>query len=100
MTIFSTLRYSLLMALNFRLSLTISGLLRATPRSSNRAFIASSLSSIYLCRAWHRRRTAKINCLRMSYRKFKADYLFTGEGFAPAESVLILTPEGRVQDVA
>jgi cytosine/adenosine deaminase-related metal-dependent hydrolase len=35
----------------------------------------------------------------MTYRKFKADYLFTGEGFAPAGSVLITTGEGRVQDV-
>src|SRR6201996_1952259 len=35
----------------------------------------------------------------MTYRKFKADYLFTGEGFAPADSVLITTGEGVVQDV-
>jgi len=35
----------------------------------------------------------------MTYRKFKADYLFTGEGFAPADSVLVTTGEGRVQDV-
>ena len=37
---------ALLMALNRRLSLTTSGLLRATPRSSKRALIASNLSSI------------------------------------------------------
>ncbi|HEY4108332.1 amidohydrolase family protein [Puia sp.] len=35
----------------------------------------------------------------MTYRKFKADYLFTGEGFAAADSVLVTTDEGRVQDV-
>jgi cytosine/adenosine deaminase-related metal-dependent hydrolase len=35
----------------------------------------------------------------MTYRKFKADYLFTGEGLAPADSVLITTDEGRVQDI-
>ncbi|HEY4337480.1 MAG TPA: amidohydrolase family protein [Puia sp.] len=35
----------------------------------------------------------------MTYRKFKADYLFTGDGFAPADSILITTDEGRVQDV-
>jgi cytosine/adenosine deaminase-related metal-dependent hydrolase len=35
----------------------------------------------------------------MTYRKFKADYLFTGEGFAPVDSVLVATEEGRVQDV-
>lgn len=35
----------------------------------------------------------------MTYRKFKADYLFTGAGFAPAGSVLVTTDEGRVQDV-
>ena len=35
----------------------------------------------------------------MTYRKFKADYLFTGEGFAPVDSVLVTTDEGRVQDV-
>jgi cytosine/adenosine deaminase-related metal-dependent hydrolase len=35
----------------------------------------------------------------MTYRKFKADYLFTGESFAPMDSVLIATDEGLVQDV-
>jgi len=35
----------------------------------------------------------------MTYRKFKADYLFTGQAFAPADSVLVTTAEGRVQDV-
>jgi len=35
----------------------------------------------------------------MTYRKFKADYLFTGEGFAPADSVLVTSDEGIVQAV-
>jgi cytosine/adenosine deaminase-related metal-dependent hydrolase len=35
----------------------------------------------------------------MTYRKFKADYLFTGEEFAPDDSVLVTTDQGRVQDV-
>lgn len=35
----------------------------------------------------------------MTYRKFKADYLFTGEETADRDSVLITTPEGIVQDV-
>jgi cytosine/adenosine deaminase-related metal-dependent hydrolase len=35
----------------------------------------------------------------MTYRKFRADYLFTGEAFAPADGVLIVTNDGRVQDV-
>src|SRR5580698_6872906 len=96
MTIFSTLRYSLLMALNLRLSLTTSGLLRATPRSSNRAFIASNLSSISSVLL---RRNGKIKPLGMTYRKFKADYLFLGDGMADPDSVLITTDEGIVQAV-
>lgn len=35
----------------------------------------------------------------MTYRKFKADYLFTGEKLAEPDSVLITTVEGIVQDV-
>lgn len=35
----------------------------------------------------------------MTYRKFKADYLFTGEKLAEPDSVLITTAEGIVQDV-
>ena len=35
----------------------------------------------------------------MTYRKFKADYLFTGEGMAAADSVLITTTDGTVQTV-
>ena len=35
----------------------------------------------------------------MTYRKFKADYLFTGEGLAAPESVLITTTDGAVQGV-
>ncbi|GGB13494.1 amidohydrolase family protein [Puia dinghuensis] len=35
----------------------------------------------------------------MTYRKFKADFLFTGEGFAREDSVLVTTDDGRVQDV-
>ena len=35
----------------------------------------------------------------MTYRKFKADYLFTGEEIADPDSVLITTPEGIVQDI-
>lgn len=35
----------------------------------------------------------------MTYRKFKADYLFTGEETAEPDSVLITTPEGIVQDI-
>lgn len=35
----------------------------------------------------------------MTYRKFKADYLFTGEETADHDSVLITTPEGIVQDI-
>ena len=35
----------------------------------------------------------------MTYRKFKADYLFTGEEIAEPDSVLITTPEGIVQDI-
>src|SRR5580692_3937762 len=106
MTIFSMLRYSLLMALNFRLSLTISGLLRATPRSSNLALIASNLSSMVVflllagrafgaAREWN----GKIKRLEMTYRKFKADYLFLGDRIAQPDSVLITTAEGRVQAV-
>jgi aminodeoxyfutalosine deaminase len=35
----------------------------------------------------------------MTYRKFKADYLFTGEGLAEPGSVLITAADGTVQDV-
>jgi cytosine/adenosine deaminase-related metal-dependent hydrolase len=35
----------------------------------------------------------------MTYRKFKADYLFTGEGFADADKVLVTTGDGRVQGI-
>src|ERR1700733_3898250 len=112
------------MALNLRLSLTISGFPRATPRSSKRAFMASSLFIISygtfgsrpgrLIDGW---RTAKINCSGMTYRKFKADYLFTGELFAGSqmvserdglisgeatakeEMVLVTNAEGTVQAV-
>lgn len=35
----------------------------------------------------------------MTYRKFRADYLFMGEGFAASDSVLIVTNDGMVQDV-
>jgi cytosine/adenosine deaminase-related metal-dependent hydrolase len=35
----------------------------------------------------------------MTYRKFKADYLFTGEGLAAPDSVLITATDGTVQDV-
>src|ERR1700744_2806126 len=35
----------------------------------------------------------------MTYRKFKADYLFTGKETADQDSVLITTPEGIVQDI-
>src|ERR1700761_8037754 len=35
----------------------------------------------------------------MTYRKFKADYLFTGKETADRDSVLITTPEGIVQDI-
>lgn len=35
----------------------------------------------------------------MTYRKFKADYLFTGEETADPDSVLITTAEGIVQDI-
>ena len=35
----------------------------------------------------------------MTYRKFKADYLFTGREMADHDSVLITTPEGIVQDI-
>jgi len=35
----------------------------------------------------------------MTYRKFKADYLFTGERLAEPDSVLITTDDGMVQDV-
>lgn len=35
----------------------------------------------------------------MTYRKFKADYLFTGEGLAAPDSVLITTADGTVQTV-
>src|SRR5580698_6965929 len=107
MTIFSTLRYSLLIALNFRLLLTISGLLRATPRSSNRALIASNLSSmvVFLLLAGRafgaaRGRNGKIKRLGMTYRKFKADYLFLVDRLATHDSVLITTEEGTVQGVA
>src|SRR5579863_3419096 len=106
MTIFSTLRYSLLMALNRRLSVTISGLLRATPRSSNRALIASNLSSmvVFLLLAGRafgaaRGRKGKIKRFGMFFRKFKADYLFLGDRMAEPNSVLITTAEGRVQSI-
>jgi aminodeoxyfutalosine deaminase len=36
----------------------------------------------------------------MTYRKFKADYLFLGDRFAGSDSVLITTDDGTVQDVA
>src|ERR1700743_2676034 len=100
------LRYSFDMAVNFRLSVTISGLLRDTPRSSNLAFIASNLSSISSvllagdgAYSAVRERNGKINCLGMTYRKFKADYLFLGGGMAGPDSVLITTEEGKVQGV-
>ncbi len=35
----------------------------------------------------------------MTYRKFKADYLFTGREMADSESVLITTEDGAVQDI-
>lgn len=35
----------------------------------------------------------------MTYRKFKADYLFTGKETMGQDSVLITTPEGIVQDI-
>ena len=35
----------------------------------------------------------------MTYRKFKADYLFTGEALAAPDSVLITTTDGRVETV-
>jgi cytosine/adenosine deaminase-related metal-dependent hydrolase len=35
----------------------------------------------------------------MTYRKFKADYLFMGEKMAPPDSVLITSAEGAVQDI-
>ena len=35
----------------------------------------------------------------MTYHKFKADYLFTGEGLAGPDSVLITDGDGTVQDV-
>ena len=35
----------------------------------------------------------------MMYRKFKADQIFTGEGMAPAGSVLITSPEGIILDL-
>src|ERR1700722_15993684 len=35
----------------------------------------------------------------MTYRKFKADYLFIGNAMAGPDSVLITTAEGRVQAV-
>jgi aminodeoxyfutalosine deaminase len=35
----------------------------------------------------------------MTYRKFKADYLFLGDRFAGSDSVLITTDDGTVQDV-
>ena len=35
----------------------------------------------------------------MTYRKFKADYLFTGQRLAEPDSVLITTDDGTVQDV-
>jgi aminodeoxyfutalosine deaminase len=37
--------------------------------------------------------------LEMTYRKFKADYLFLGDGMASPDSVLIITSEGIVQAV-
>ncbi len=41
----------------------------------------------------------KIKRLGMTYRKFKADYLFTGEKLAEPDSVLITTTDGSVQDI-
>ena len=35
----------------------------------------------------------------MTYRKFKADYLFMGEKMAAPDSVLITSADGTVQDV-
>jgi cytosine/adenosine deaminase-related metal-dependent hydrolase len=35
----------------------------------------------------------------MTYRKFKADYLFLGDRMAGSDSVLITTDDGKVQDV-
>jgi cytosine/adenosine deaminase-related metal-dependent hydrolase len=35
----------------------------------------------------------------MTYRKFKADYLFTGHDWAPKDSVLITSAEGIVQSI-
>jgi aminodeoxyfutalosine deaminase len=44
-------------------------------------------------------RNGKIKPLGMTYRKFKADYLFLGDRMASPDSVLITTGEGIVQAV-
>ena len=35
----------------------------------------------------------------MTYRKFKADYLFTGREMADEDAVLVTTEDGTVQDI-
>jgi cytosine/adenosine deaminase-related metal-dependent hydrolase len=46
-----------------------------------------------------RGRNGKIKRLGMTYRKFKADYLFLGDRVATHDTVLITTEEGTVQGV-
>jgi aminodeoxyfutalosine deaminase len=46
-----------------------------------------------------RRWTAKIKCLEMTYRKFKADYLFTGFELAAPDAVLITAADGIVEAI-
>jgi aminodeoxyfutalosine deaminase len=46
-----------------------------------------------------RRWTAKIKCLEMTYRKFKADYLFTGFELAAPDAVLITAGDGIVEAI-
>jgi cytosine/adenosine deaminase-related metal-dependent hydrolase len=46
-----------------------------------------------------RGRNGKIKRLAMTYRKFKADYLWLGDRMAGPGSILITTPEGVVQSV-
>jgi cytosine/adenosine deaminase-related metal-dependent hydrolase len=45
------------------------------------------------------RKDKKIQCQEMSYRKFKADYLFNGQEMAEKDSVLVTTDDGVVQSI-
>src|SRR4051812_38424735 len=82
----------------------ISGLVRATPRSSNLAFMASSFSSM-VKQAAKLKIAARIQTLRtvyfrsfMAYRKLRAERLFDGYRFRE-DAVLVVEGSGLIRDI-